>query len=206
LNNPNIEHLFPFPVYQSKLHRNIIQREKDAVLNLYGSARNNQGNLTSKDNYVLEFEDFKDLKQDIMIYVDDYLKKIISPKEDVSLYITQSWLNYTGENEFHHKHEHSNSIVSGVFYFDADIDLDKIVFFHNRYNQIFIQPDQWNIYNSPSWWFPVETGDIILFPSSLTHMVETKQGDNTRTSLAFNTFVKGTLGSNMELTELKLKG
>jgi hypothetical protein len=47
-----------------------------------------------------------------------------------------------------------------------------------------------------------KTGDIILFPSSLTHMVETKEGTNTRISLAFNVFIKGTVGNNKNLTEL----
>ena len=46
------------------------------------------------------------------------------------------------------------------------------------------------MWNSESWWFPVKTGDVILFPSSLIHMVETKQGTNTRISLAFNVFIK----------------
>ena len=48
------------------------------------------------------------------------------------------------------------------------------------------------------------TGNIFLFPSSLTHMVETKQGENTRISLSFNVFVKGTIGNNKNLTELIL--
>jgi hypothetical protein len=33
-------------------------------------------------------------------------------------------------------------------------------------------------------------------------MVETKEGNNTRVSLAFNVFVKGKLGSYKEATEL----
>jgi hypothetical protein len=45
---------------------------------------------------------------------------------------------------------------------------------------------------------------IILFPSSTTHLVENKGGDNTRISLAFNTFFKGTMGENSQLTELIL--
>ena len=48
------------------------------------------------------------------------------------------------------------------------------------------------------------TGDIFLFPSSLSHAVETKQGENTRISLSFNVFIKGTVGSNHDLTELIL--
>jgi hypothetical protein len=43
-----------------------------------------------------------------------------------------------------------------------------------------------------------------MFPSSLTHMVETKEGTNTRISLAFNVFIKGTIGVNSLLTELTL--
>jgi hypothetical protein len=35
-------------------------------------------------------------------------------------------------------------------------------------------------------------------------MVETKEGDNTRVSLAFNVFVKGKLGDDYALTELIL--
>ena len=62
----------------------------------------------------------------------------------------------------------------------------------------------YNIWNSETWWFALETGQLVMFPSSTTHQVETKQGDNTRISLAFNTFYKGTLGSNKDLTELIL--
>ena len=43
-----------------------------------------------------------------------------------------------------------------------------------------------------------------MFPSSLTHMVETKEGNNTRISLAFNVFIKGKIGNNKQLTELIL--
>jgi hypothetical protein len=35
-------------------------------------------------------------------------------------------------------------------------------------------------------------------------MVETKQGNNVRTSLAFNVFVEGKIGDNKDLTELIL--
>jgi len=43
-----------------------------------------------------------------------------------------------------------------------------------------------------------------LFPSYLYHKVEIKQGTNVRTSLAFNVFVKGTIGSGLTFTELNL--
>ena len=97
--------------------------------------------------------------------------------------------------------------MSGVFYFDSDVKNDKILFSHSKgYQQISPETDKekFNLWNSGTWFFPVETGNLFMFPSSTTHQVETKKGSNTRISLAFNTFYKGTVGSNYELTELIL--
>ena len=44
-----------------------------------------------------------------------------------------------------------------------------------------------------------------MFPSSLTHGVDTTEGDDTRISLVFNVFIKGTLGTYSSATELILK-
>ena len=90
-------------------------------------------------------------------------------------------------------------------YFDCDKENDKILFSSNKgYQQIKPEIKDFNIWNSETWFFPVETGNLFMFPSSTTHQVETKKGINTRISLAFNTFYKGTIGSNKDLTELIL--
>jgi uncharacterized protein (TIGR02466 family) len=161
-------------------------------------------NKTSNNNYILNNKEFKDLKKELDLKIQDYFDKVISPSNNITPYITQSWLNYTETNQYHHKHAHPNSLVSGVFYINCHEEHDKIKFFNNNYKTIKLEIKDWNIWNSESWWFPVKTGDVILFPSSLTHMVETKQGDNTRISLAFNVFIKGTVGNNKNLTELIL--
>ena len=124
--------------------------------------------------------------------------------KDIKPYITQSWLNYTETNQYHHKHEHPNSLVSGVFYINADEDNDKIRFFSNKYEVIRPEINEFNLFNSTTWWFPVKTNDIVLFPSSLTHCVDIKKGTNTRISLAFNVFIKGKIGKEKLLTELKI--
>ncbi len=61
-----------------------------------------------------------------------------------------------------------------------------------------------NLYNSDTWFFPVHTGDLIMFPSDTQHKVEYKRGNNIRTSIAFNIYIKGILGDLIKLTELKL--
>jgi uncharacterized protein (TIGR02466 family) len=200
----NINGIFPTPIYISKLNRELTNKEflfiDKTKLNVY----KNEGNTTSTNNSILNDKEFKNLKEELDLRVQDYFDKVISSSNNIIPYITQSWLNYTETNQYHHKHAHPNSLVSGVFYINCNEEHDKIKFFSDRYSNIKPEVKNWNLYNSETWWFPVKTGDIILFPSSLTHMVETKQGTNTRISLAFNVFIKGTVGNNKNLTELIL--
>jgi len=201
----NINGIFPTPIYISKLNRELTNKELSFIDKTKLDVYKNEGNTTSNDNYILNQKAFKELKTDLHLRIKDYFEKVISSTDATTPYITQSWLNYTETNQYHHKHEHPNSLVSGVFYINCDEKFDKIKFYKKDiYQTIKPKIKDWNIWNSESWWFPVKTGDIILFPSSLTHMVETKEGDNTRISLAFNVFIKGTIGNNKSLTELIL--
>ena len=205
MTNPIINSLFPTPIYQTKIDRGFTKQELQFVKEQKKHCSKNQGNINTKDNYILNRKQFKNIKKFLDKCCKDYLNRIICPKNNIELYITQSWLNYTEVNQFHHKHEHPNSVLSGVFYFDSDIKNDKILFTHPiSYKQISPEIDKFNLWNSHTWFFPVETGDLYLFPSSTTHQVETKKGNNTRISLAFNTFYKGTIGINNQLTELIL--
>jgi uncharacterized protein (TIGR02466 family) len=204
MKEPIIHSLFPTPVFFSSLERKLTPLETKFLNKKEKDTYNNEGNITSNDNYVLNEKPFLNLKNELDLKVKEYFDKIICPSNKVKPYITQSWLNYTKRNQYHHKHQHPNSLVSGVFYINADEKLDKIKFFKEDYQPIKLEIKEYNLFNSQSWWFTVKTGDIVLFPSSLTHMVETKDGDNVRTSLAFNVFVEGKIGDNKGLTELIL--
>jgi len=196
--------IFPTPIYMSKLDRDLTKKELSFINKIKLDFYKNEGNITSNDNYILNQKVFSKLKEDLDLRVQDYFNKVLSTTDAIIPFITQSWLNYTETNQYHHKHQHPNSLVSGVFYINCNKEFDKIKFFNDKYYTIKPEIKEWNLWNSQSWWFPVNTGDIILFPSSLTHMVEAKQGDNTRISLAFNVFIKGTVGNNKNLTELVL--
>lgn len=204
MTNNKIVGLFPTPIYTDKLNRKLSLEELSFVDEAKLNTHKNVGNIGSNDNYILDNEIFKHLKEELYLRVHDYFDAIFCPANKIIPYITQSWLNYTETNQFHHRHSHNNSIVSGVFYINCNENFDKIKFYDNTYKLIAIEPKEWNIWNSQSWTFPIKTGDIILFPSSLDHEVQIKEGSNTRISLAFNVFIKGTIGSNRNLTELVL--
>ena len=207
MKEPTIYSIFPTPIYTTKMDRGFTKQELQFVKEQKNHCRNNTGNINTKDSYILNKKQFKNIKKFLDKCCKDYLDTVICPKNNIELYITQSWLNYTETDQYHHQHAHPNSAISGVLYFDSDIKNDKILFSHPiPYQQIKpkINEEKFNLWNSKSWFFPVETGNLFMFPSSTTHQVETKQGNNTRISLAFNTFYKGTMGAKSELTELIL--
>jgi uncharacterized protein (TIGR02466 family) len=193
--------IFPTPIYVVKF-RNFTNQEIKFANKIKKDISKNTGNIVSNDNYILNNKSFKKIKEELLVHVNNYFNSIIVPINNIKPYITQSWLNYTDKGQFHHSHEHPNSIISGVLYINADKNNDQIKFYKKHFPEIKINAKEYNLFNSTSWNFKVETGDLILFPSGLTHNVDSKVGDNTRISLAFNTFIKGKIGDKYQLTEL----
>jgi uncharacterized protein (TIGR02466 family) len=199
----NINSIFPTSIVMGNLDRKLNKEELEVVDYHKTRTYNNSGNTTSLDRYILKTQ-LPEIKQFIDLGIKSYVDSILIPKNPINFYITQSWLNYTEIGQYHHKHAHPNSIISGVFYFSADPEKDKIYFYKDKYRQIVIPPKEFNIHNSDSWWFSVKTGGLVIFPSHLTHMVEQTVSNETRVSLAFNVFAKGYIGEENTLTALHL--
>ena len=200
-----IHPLFATPVYATHLNRELSNIENKFIQKNKNNSYNNQGNTTSNDSYVLNNKKLINIKKKLNKIIADYFNRVSGTTDKIKPYITQSWLNYTKENQYHHQHTHGNSLISGILYINADEKNDNIMFYDNKHSKI-IMPTvkSYNIFNSLTWSFVVKTGDILLFPSNLGHSVQTKKGKNLRISLSFNVFVKGKLGVTKNLDELIL--
>lgn len=203
--NVKIELLFPIPIVFIDLGRELTEIEKSAITQFKNKTHKNEGNLTSSNKYVLKDDKLKELDKFFVQESHNYFKNFCNPKNNIEFYITQSWLNMTDTNEFHHKHSHPNSFLSGVFYIEADEELDDITF-HNSLNSFMFtfESEACPIFFANSWTFKIKKNTLVLFPSTLIHSVDNTKSKNTRISSAFNTFVKGNFGSNKGLTELIL--
>jgi|TARA_R110000803_G_scaffold61862_2_gene121873 uncharacterized protein (TIGR02466 family) len=200
-----IHNLFPTPIYQADLKKPISNK----ILNNKVVYRKNTGNDASVDTYILEKTLYSDLKKECQSHLEEYYRTIINTKNNVTPYITQSWLNKTKEKGHHPLHTHPNSIISGVVYFNADPNKDNIriqkpLGGHSYALQFLMYPKEYNAWNSNDFVLPVKSNSIILFPSYLPHSVDIKNSSNIRTSLSFNTFVKGTLGYEVDLDLLQI--
>jgi uncharacterized protein (TIGR02466 family) len=198
--------LFPTPVFRFNMGRKPNDVERAYVEECSKNTFLNVGNVISVDRYVLDKEPMFGIREAIQSALNSYLKNVYEPEFNVDIYITQSWLNFTKPGQNHHPHPHPNSFLSGTFYFSAEKERDSITFFNPLSRELVMPTQIFNEFNCERWIVPVETGDIIIFPSNLKHCVEDTFSARTltRISLAFNTFLRGDVGHEMHLTSLRL--
>lgn len=202
MNNTRIMDLFPTPLYINHIDDPLINQQKNYLLNLPKIL--NQGNLRSESGYIFEYPLFAELKKTINEHIKEYVN-IVYPNSNLDVYITQSWVNYTEPNEYHHKHSHPNSFISGVYYINAIKNEDMIKFYKDFPFIYQINHNQPNNYNSGDVAIFIETGDLVLFPSNFTHNVPPTTSKETRISISFNTFIRGNLGDEIASTALYLR-
>lgn len=176
--------------------------QKEMKLNKYK-------NFSSTNHNILELSHYSEIKSRIIEGLDAYVNEVMCIDKKHSFYLTQSWLNINPPETAHHRHNHSNSIISGVYYIETD-ETDSITFSSNSNANITsnetlaIDVAEYNLANSRNWTVPVCTNGILYFPSTTLHEVSANTSDKTRISLAFNVFVKGQFGNNENLNELHL--
>jgi uncharacterized protein (TIGR02466 family) len=190
--NFNIFHLFPRPVGVYNIKCQYSKEEIEFIDNCLNNINKNTGNVFSKDTYVLN--NIPTLFEQINEKLNFHFHEVLQYSKKTNIYVTQSWLNMSKKDEYHHVHFHPNSFLSGVFYLKTVID-DSITFHKNEMEQITPDIEKNNDYNSSITNMPIKDNMLIIFPSSTIHGVSKIQSNDTRISLAFNTFLKGELGT-----------
>ena len=195
----NVLPLFSTPVmYEYQTDYKISQREKDILYGL--DEQTNYGNSLSKNTYVLEHPELANLKSFLQSKLDYYAKNIVAV-EDYNFYITNSWTTRNKTGEEHHAHRHPNSMLSGVYYLEADgnspLEISHKARIFEDFRFLFKHSD-YNMFNSHSWKGMVVTGSLIIFPSWLVHQAHANTSKIDRRVLGFNSFVEGTFGEQTE--------
>lgn len=196
--NKELHTLFPVPVMIYKRF-NEVEEEFLAAKKL--EMRDSIHNQTSIVFKALDLPELTTLKKFCQDAVNDYTKNIIQTSQ--FLRISTSWITKTDPNGKHHRHNHKNSIISGVYYWKNTLN-SPIIFENpnNDLNNFDLETRQFNDLNSPQHSLSVDDQCLILFPSWLYHKVDTCQEH--RYSLAFNTFFEkdGFYGSKKYLTQV----
>jgi uncharacterized protein (TIGR02466 family) len=194
--------IFPTPILITKYKSSLVDELK-YIDTLDWIEQKANKNFKSKNTYLLNHEQFKNIKNFIYESLNKFTKDI--SQSDQKLVVTQCWLNKNPKGSKHHEHVHPNSIISGVFYFKQDPKLPPIQFSKSIQSAMKLDPKKYNNLNSDTFLLPCIDGELILFPSNLKHSVPINMGDEPRISMSFNTFSIDTLGSEDSLTHLDIR-
>ncbi len=196
--------LFVEPYLKANIGHAISDAQIDYLKNL--KMVPNQMNLISENLYIFEEPELKSIKEAVQEVLDIFAAEVLGIRQ--KLYVTQSWSLINPPNVGMHSHTHSNSVVSGsLYYTDMPEPVAGMIFErHRTYQQIELFPEQGkvNIYNTTKNLILPQKNDLIIFSSSLQHLVQVNMSSQPRYSLAFNTFIKGKLGDYRDVSELIL--
>ena len=167
-----------------------------------GENTNIHYNRQSEDTFVLDKPELANIRAFIEAKLHKFVTEIMASTD--KLVITQSWLNKNKKGESHHEHVHPNSMVSGVWYPQIHEQLPPIQFRSRGQRDVSLQTEKYNTFNSATFLLPMKRGELILFPSNLTHSVPVNNSEEERISLSFNSWPKGNMGDIKSLTYLPL--
>ena len=166
----------------------------------------NQVNQISEELYLFDRPEMKSIAEAVDAALQSFAVEVMGIHH--RLEVTQSWSLVNPPGVGMHGHTHSNSLVSGSLYFAPLPEPPGNMIFErfNTYRQLEMAVDtaKTNIYNAPRNAVVPKQGDLVLFSSAIQHYVETNTSDMNRHSIAFNTFVRGRIGSFRDVSELEL--
>lgn len=203
--------IFPTPVYiqditddVDKIETLLLSQEIETSVeaNVFGNK--------SKDSYILDREEFSEIKSILLSKVKSFATDVLNYDYD-EYRLTQSWISAKLPGQRHSMHSHQNSLISGVFFYGEAYSNTPAITFHKDIfatNCYSLKPAQnhsapRNKFNADQFFIDFNPGTLVMFPSYLQHSVPVNQTKTTRYSLAFNAIPKKSLGTEYELTELK---
>jgi len=200
--------LFPLPIYKTNIAREFTKEEQDELdviiseqlVKFKGSTFpkhvDDYTKNISEDKYLLNRKSFLSIHSFIQQHLKEFVTTVMgcdTAKASWAPYITHSWLNAYGPDQYEERHNHRNCIISGVFYINCLEVSDKpdgIVFSspsHQMLESFLLPKAQDTIFSDQSVPINVIPGDLILFPSNAMHSVNLNEtSDQTRISLSFN--------------------
>ncbi|WP_338244186.1 TIGR02466 family protein [Aurantiacibacter hainanensis] len=199
-----VKPLFAEPYFVTNIADAISPKQVEFVQSI--KMHENQVNHISDNLYLFDRPEMKSIAKAVDEALQTFAREVMGIAQ--RLEVTQSWALRNPPGVGMHGHTHSNSLVSGSLYYAPMPDPPGNMIFErfNGYRQLELAVDQakTNIYNTTRNAVVPKQGDLVLFSSAIHHYVEPNQSKQDRHSIAFNTFVRGKIGSFRDVSELKL--
>lgn len=185
-----VHSLFSYPVFEIKTDIDIeklkplIEKRKEIDV---GVEHSNSGGWHSEN--ICKDESFFEFTERLSFIVSESVRPIL--REDRVLSLQNCWINVNGMGHYNHSHVHPMSVLSGVFYVDAEKSSPLVFENINYYSQFYLIDcldekfkNDFGVLLEASY-NPIN-GTILLFPSTLHHHVEQNMSVKNRISISFN--------------------
>jgi uncharacterized protein (TIGR02466 family) len=188
--------IFPTPVYHEILD---IDEKSLESMNTYTRKHFNppaghQDFFLQSPGDLAKHEDFEILKNRVETAATEFWHSVGYERRELK--ITQMWGNYMKGRGFISEHNHSNSLVSGIFYLDVSNGSGATVFtdtYHGIHKMINVPNEKDTRYNSHRFTVNPKNNMLILFPSYLNHYSDPCTDGGERITISMN-FLPNELG------------
>lgn len=167
-------------VDNSKLKAYAYERKKSAT----GRAVSNYGGYQSKDLNAGDNEQIDRLVE----YLNQEVAVCAAQVGLPQLQIQNIWLNINPPGAYNELHHHLGSVLSGVYYVDAQDNQGNIQFERTDGAEYHIpaQIEKETYYTCTRATYAAKTGALYIFPSWLKHSVQGNRSNSDRISISFN--------------------
>jgi uncharacterized protein (TIGR02466 family) len=196
--------LFATPLYKAHIEIPIDVSVACKSEKYYRNTSNN-GWMTTKN--IHHESDYFPLMKIIDSHVQEYAYNFLEISEETKFSCCGSWINLHANVEnkidWAPEHWHPNSMISGVVYLDAPPGSGGIKFHCNQHRtHLFgsffdLKFSKKNRFNTYDLTIPVQTGMIVLFPSTLIHSVPPNTRSIKRYSFAFDYIPVGVMDTSL---------
>jgi len=161
------------------------------------------------DKHLLDNPKHKDLRNIVDEHASNYVYRTLQVNHAVhQLDMLNTWGVKHNTGDWAQKHDHVNSMISGIIYLSSEHDSGKLILHKQlQWNNIFprttfIEFTGFSASTAEEWNYQPRTGDIVIFPSHVEHSVTKNLNANDRYCVAFNYFLRGTstVGDHSTLT------
>ena len=187
----HLEYLFPIPVY---FEENLLSQKEnklleDRILKLFSSVSVggdwNCNTFNSMGTYDLrEDKTFSDINKKITHHVNLFAATY---KSDWKYEINCSWFNVASSHQYQEYHNHSDCVFSAVYYVSLPSGSGEIIFKSKEDDMVSLRNIvEFNKFNSTYMSLQPKERTLLIFRSSLHHMVKMGINKKPRISLALN--------------------
>jgi len=190
--------LFKIPVFSikvsagEKMNDKLIPLFKDLQkkdINPYPYTIGGYTNYGSQTNILVDLPECGPLKKEVLDFSEHISKELSIFGQP---YIENSWFSINNKYSYHESHKHLPSVWSGVYYVKAKEDDAKITFEHKeKQNSSWpFYTDHKHDYTTNAFSIKPISGNLLFFPSYLSHRVEQQCIDQERITISFNIGMK----------------